>query len=202
MLNLATAQAALTAHATNSTISAAQITALLANKSTTFAQIVYCTNVATAAKYKAVKITKVVSANVQLFANINAATSVFANAVKRSAAQIASNNASAVANFTAQQNYFTHTNCYSIVQHNSNSNLYLYAIYNNANSMYFINGEQATKQQVAQYLTASAAQQLLAATNVVHNATHDITHTVQVRTIALQNIVSITANKMQLAVAS
>lgn len=176
---------------------AQQVTALLANTSVTFACVQYTTQVATAAAHKHVNIQKHTVANVQLFSNINAATSVFANAVKRSAQQH-TNDAAAVANFTAQQNYFMHTNCYSIVQHKNNSNLYLYCIYNNARSYYTINNVRATKQQVAQYLTASAAQQLLAASNVTHNKTHNVTHSVVVRTIALHNIQRIKAKRKQL----
>lgn len=201
MLTLTQAQTALQQHASTATITAQQIANLLNNVSTTFAQITYVTKVATAAKFKHVNIVKVTAANVQLFSNINAATSVFANAVKRSAAKIDTNNASNVANFTAQQNYFTHTDCYSIVQHNTNSNLYLYCIYNNASSLYFIDNVLATKQEVAQYLTASAAQQLLNPTATTHNVTHNVTHSVVVRTIALANIVSINAMQQQLAVA-
>ena len=177
---------------------AQQIANLLANKSTTFAQVNYVTQVKTAAKHKNIIITKHTSANVQLFSNINAATSVFANAVKKSATQHAHNDSNAIANFTAQSNYFTHNAlCYSIVQHKTNNSLYLYCIYNNANSTFYINNVQATKQQVAQYLTASAAAQLLNATNTVHNVTHNITHNVIVRTIALANITSINACKQQ-----
>ncbi len=201
MLTLQNAQTALQQHASTATITAPQIADLLNNVSTTFAQITYVTKVATAAKFKHVNIVKVTTANVQLFSNINAATSVFANAVKRTAANIATNNASNVANFTAQQNYFTHTDCYSIVKHNTNNNLYLYCIYNNASSLYFINNVLATKQEVAQYLTASAAQQLLNPTATTHNVTNNVTHTVVVRTIALANIVSINAMQQQLAVA-
>jgi hypothetical protein len=200
MLNNIQAQTILAQHANANTISAAQIAALLANVSTTFASIAYVTQVATSAANKQHNVQKVTVANVQLFANINAATSVFANAVKRSAAQIASNNATNVANFTAQQNYFTHTQCYSIVQHKQTLAQYLYAIYNNASSVYFINNSVATKQQVATLLTASASAKLLQASNTTHNVTHDITHNVNVRTIALANIVSIVANKQQLTV--
>ena len=196
MLNLLTAQQAL--QATN-TITAQQVQQLLANKSVTFANIVYVTNVATAAAHKNVTIKKVTSANVQLFSNIKAATQVFTNAVKRSAASIATNSAANIANFTQQSNYYTHTNCYSLVQHNKTAQLYLYAIFNSANSLYFINNKLATKQQVAQYLTASAAQQLLNASATVTNKTNNIQHNVQVRTIQLNNIVSITANKQTLA---
>jgi hypothetical protein len=168
---------------------------LLRNVSVTFAQVNYTTQVATAAAHKHVNVQKHTVANVQLFANVNAA--VYANAVQRSAANISSNNAANVANFTAQQNYFVHTNCYSIVQHKNNSALYLYCIYNNARSTYTINNAVASKQQVAQLLTASAASKLLYATNLQHNATHNVTHTVVVRTIALHNIHSIHAMQQQ-----
>jgi len=177
---------------------ATQIAQLLASNSVTFAQVVYNAQVATAAAHKAVNITKTVSANVQLFSNISAFTSVYANAVKRSAANY-NNNSANVQQFTAQQSYFTHTPCYSIVQHNSNSNLYLYCIYNSVkSSTYYINNVVATKQQVAQYLTKSAAAKLLHNNTEVYNATHNVTHNVQVRTIALSNLVSITANKCTL----
>lgn len=172
---------------------AQQVQQLLANVSVTFAQVNYTTTVATAAAHKHNNVQKHVSANVQLFSNTQAA--VYANAVQKTAAQHASNNANAVANFTAQSNYYTHTNCYSLVQHNATQNLYLYCIYNAAQSNYTINNVAATKQQVAALLTKSAAAQLLNSTNVVHNATHNIVHNVQVRTIALHNISSITACK-------
>ena len=201
MLNLQQAQTALAAHANNVQITAQQIGELLQNKSTTFAQIVYCTVVATAAAHKDINIVKVVSANVQLFANILAATQVFANAVKRSAAKLATNDPAAVQQFTQQSNYFTHTEVYSVVAHKQTNALYLYAIYNAASSVYFVNGAVATKQQVAQYLTASAAAKLLAASAPTHNVANNVTHNVKVRTIALANLVSITANKAQVSVA-
>lgn len=201
MLNNTQAQHYLQQHANANTISAAQVQAMLANASVTFASIAYVTQVQTSAAHKHNNVQKVTVANVQLFANINAATSVFANAVKRSAAQHESNDESAVAAFTAQSNYFVHTACYSVVQHKQSAAQYLYAIYNNASSVYFINNAVATKQQVAALLTASAAAKLLQSSNTVHNATHNITHNVQVRTIALQNIVSIVANKQLLTVA-
>ena len=201
MLNLQQAQAALAAHANNVQITAQQIGELLQNKSTTFAQIVYCTVVATAAAHKDINIVKVVSANVQLFANILAATQVFANAVKRSAAKLATNDPLAIQQFTQQSNYFAHTEVYSVVAHKQTNALYLYAIYNAASSVYFVNGAVATKQQVAQYLTASAAAKLLAASAPTHNVSNNVTHNVKVRTIALANLVSITANKAQVSVA-
>ena len=166
-----------------------QIKKLLANASTTFANINYTTVVKTAATHKTVVIKKTTSANVQLFSNIKAATSVFANAVQKNAN---------VQNFVTSSNYFKHTNCYSIVQHKTNNKFYLYAIFNAASSTYTINNVAATKQQVAQYLTASAAQKLLTNTSSTYNAKNNVTHNVVVRTIALHNINSITANKQTL----
>ena len=160
---------------------------LLNNVSVTFAQVQYVTQVKTAAKHKHVNITKHTTANVQLFSNINSFTNVYANAVKKSAN---------VNNFVTSSTYYTHlANCYSIVQHKVKQAMYLYCIYNNAQSVYYINNVQATKQQVAQYLTASAAKQLLNTSTATHNVTNNVTHNVVVRTIALQNIKSITANK-------
>ena len=199
MLNNAQAQQYLQQHANAQHISAAQVQALLANASVTFASIAYVTQVQTAAAHKHNNVQKVTVANVQLFANIRAATQVFANAVKRSA-QNYNNDSANVQQFTQQSNYFAHTACYSIVQHKQTQAQYLYAIYNNAQSVYFINNAVATKQQVAQLLTASAASKLLQNDNTVHNKTHNVTHNVQVRTVALNNIVSIVANKQQLTV--
>lgn len=172
------------------------IAAMLNNASVTFASIAYTTQVKTSAAHKTVNIQKHVVANVQLFANIKQATQVFANAVQKSAAQYEQNDTANIAAFTQQSNYFTHTNCYSIVQHKQNNNLYLYCIYNSVTSAtYTINNAAATVQQVAQYLTASAAAALLQNNNTVTNKTHNIQHDVHVRTIALANIKSITCNK-------
>lgn len=197
MLNLQTAQQALAQHSNSNSITAQQIQAQLANKSVQFANIVYVTQVATASAHKHLNIVKVVSANVQLFANVTA-LNLYAQQVQRSANKL---NNTTNTQFVAQSNYFTHNaNCYSLVTHKQTQAQYLYAIYNNASSMYFINNVLATKQQVAQYLTASASAKLLDNNNTVHNVANNVTHTVKVRTIALSNIVSITANKQTLTV--
>ena len=174
------------------------IATLLEGKSVTFAQVQYVTDVKTAAKHKDVTIKKQTSANVQLFANVQA--DVYANAVKRSAAKDATNNATNIAEFTSTENYYQHTaNCYSIVEHRQNAKLYLYCIYNNAKSVYTINGQVASKAEVAEYLTPSAAKTLLEGNKSVHNVTNNITHNVIVRTIALDNIISINAVGQQVA---
>jgi len=201
MLTLVTAQQALQQHANNTQVAAQDVEALLQNvKGVTFANIAYVTDVKLAAAQKHNVVQKVTVANVQLFNNLQAFTDVYVNAVKRTAAQIASNNAQNIADFEKQDSYFTHTNCYSVVQHKTNNNKYLFAIFNNAQSMYFINAQQATKQQVAALMQPAAAKKLLEDNALVHNVANNITHSVQVRTIALQNIVSITAQKQTITV--
>lgn len=162
-----------------------QIANLLSNRSVTFAAVDYTTEVKTAAAHKDVKIEKHTVANVQLFANIRQATQVFANAVKKNAS---------VANFITSSNYFKHTSCYSIVEHNKDARMYLYCIYNSAKSTFTIDGISATRQQVAQYLTKSAADKLLNPPTSTHNKRNNVTHNVTVRTIKLSNINSIATN--------
>jgi hypothetical protein len=202
MLNLQAAQAALVAQANNNFITAQDVEALLQNvRGTTLASITQVTKVATAAVNKARTVQKVTQASIQLFNNVNDFKNVYTAAVKRSANAIADNNAANVNDFEQQDNYFTHTNTFSLVQHKTDpSKFYLFAIYNTAESMLFIDGVQATKQEVAQLLTPSAAKTLMQPSNIVHNVTNDVFHTVQVRTIGLNSIVQLNAMKQQLAV--
>jgi len=194
------AQAALAAQQSNAQITAQQIADLLQRASVTFANVTFVTQQQNAAQHKHVIINKVTNANVILCSNIAAHTSVYANKVRKSAAQYASNNASAVAAFTAANASFTHTNCYSIVQNNKiATKLYLYAIFNNAQSILLHNNVQVTKQFAQQFVTASALAAQTA--SVTHNKTHNIVHNVQVRTIALSNIVQIKARKQILTLA-
>ena len=178
---------------------ATAIAKLLNNASVTFASITYKTNIALSAANKHNNAYKVVTANVQLFNNINSATAVFTNAVQRNANKLHNeeNNAANVNNFVQQSNYYTHSNaCYSIVQHNKNNAQYLYCIYNNvSNTTYYLNNAVSNKQAIAALCTKSAAAKMLNSSNVTHNKTNNVTHSVVVRTIALANIISITANK-------
>jgi len=203
MLDTQTAKAALTDRANSNTITPAQVEAMLQNvKGTTLASIVQVTDVASvAAAHKANKVQKVTKASIQLFNNVADYNNVYAAAVKRTASQIADNSAAAVAGFEQQDNYFAHTATFSLVQNKKDaSKHYLFAIYNNADSLYFINNTLATKQEVAALLQPAAARKLLEDTSIVHNKTHDIMHTVQVRTIALDSIVQLKAMKQVLAV--
>ena len=156
-----------------------------------FANVQYISAVKTAAKHKAVSIHKQVTANILVFASSYA----YVQAVQRSAQK--HNSAQNASNFVASKTHFAHnTNCYSIVTNNNNTaKQYLYCAVQNAKSIYYINNVAATKQAVAQYLTASAAKALLADTNVVHNKNNNVTHTLQIRTISLSNIKQIKVNK-------
>lgn len=201
MLTLQQAQAAITQRNSNVVITPQQVQQLLQNvRGVTFANIVQVTQVGTAAAHKAHNVQKVTQASVQLFNNVND-FNVYANAVKRSASKIADNAAADVSNFTTQESYFAHTNCFSLVQHKKdNTKFYLYAIYNSAQSMLFIDNTLATKQQVAMLLQPAAAKKLLEENTVVQNVANNVLHTVQVRTVSLDSIVQITAQKQTLTV--
>ena len=173
-------------------ISATHVIGALDGKASTFAGIEYKTKVQTAAKHKDLNIQKYTKANVQLFGTMAEANEVYAKAVKKAAGKIEQDQTK-VAEFKAQDNYFQHTDCFSLVTHKDSGKQYLYAFFNNASSVYTINGKIATKEKVAQYLTASAAERLLG-DGIVHNKTNDVLHTVQVRTIALENIVELRTN--------
>lgn len=204
MLNAAQIANALQQHANNNTISIASIMQALANVSVTFANIITVTKVATAAAHKNVKIVKITSANVQLYANVAAASAVYTKAVKRSAASIASNNAANVANFTASAASFTHNaNCYSIVTNNNTKNDMLYARYLRSNSVYAIINDDSTysiisKAQAASYCTASAAAKMLDSNTAITNKTNNVTHNVRIATVSISNIVALTVRKQLL----
>ena len=195
------AHIALAQRANSRAITVQQLQQALGDASVTFAQLLYATTVQLAAAHKAQNIQKVTRANVILCSNIAAHTSVYANKVRKTAAAIASNNAQAVSEFTAQSNYFAHTDCYSIVVHKQHTDkFYLYAIYNNSASVYMHEGNVVSKQHVAHYCTPSAAKALLQEDSTVHNKTHNIKHTVHVRTIALSNLIEVRVRKQLLTV--
>jgi hypothetical protein len=191
-------------HSANTSITVAQICAALANVSVTFASIVSVTKVVTSAAHKSVKIVKITSANVQLYANVNAASAVYTKAVKRSAANISANNAQNVNTFVASAPSYTHnTNCYSIVHNANTNNTMLYARYLKSKSVYVIVNANntftvVTKQQVAAYLTASAASKLLDQSTTITNKTNNVQHNVRIATPSINNIVALTIRKQLL----
>jgi len=192
---------AIALHNSGNSIRREQVSDMLkAVRGTTFASIVQVTKVALAAKHKLVTIKKVTEAQVQLFNNLNDNTSVWANAVKRSAAKNADNDAENIAAFEAQSNWFEHTDCYRIVKHRTKDAYYLYAIYSSAAAVYMMDGNEVSKAEVAQYMTPAAARDLLNPYDATLNVTHDVLHTAVCRATALENIVSIVAQKQLLIV--
>jgi len=196
MLTLQYAQAAIAAQARNK-INAQRIIALLQNynNTATIANVTQVTLVQTSAANKAVVIHKVTRASVLLFANALNYTA----AVQRSAAKHAQNDATAVANFTASAASFTHNaQCFSIVQNNNSAQQYLYAHYNSATSVYVLNNAIITTAQAAAYCTASVAKAMLQTSNTTHNVSNNVTHSLCVRTVKLQNVVRLAALKQVL----
>jgi len=166
-------------------VTATQIKNILNNvKGTTLANITTKTPVKTAAAHKGLSITKTTTANVTLANNLNDFTSVYRNKVEREVGKP----------FVLSETYFFHTSCFSIVQHKTKSTQYLYAIYNQSHGTAFeIDGVAATRNEVAEYLTPSAREKLLNSNEPTYNAKNDVTHTVTVRTIKIENIVKFTA---------
>lgn len=165
---------------------------------TTFASLVYGKNIAPAAKWKdTTVIEEEIALNVQLFSNINAATSVYANAVKKSASKLGGQ----PINFEPKSTYYKHdTSCYSIVEHKDSGKKYLYCIVNKIISRKFkINGVDADEKTVSKFLTPSASKKLLDPTSTVFNLEKNFEHNVHVRVITLSNLKSITAMKETLS---
>ena len=170
------------------------ISNLLSNvHGTTFAEVVFMTDVRTSAAYKNEQVKKVTTANVQLFNNLNEFTNAYSLAVKRSASKIESNDTANVENFTSQGNYFEHTDCYSVVEHKTSRKQYLFAIFNNAKSEYYHNGGLVNKESIGVMLTPSERKRFFNGSREVYNVANNITHSVCVRTVALENIIGIKA---------
>ena len=190
------------AQANGKTITALSIAQVLGNASVTFASVEYVTKVATAAAHSNEVIQKVTIASVILASSLKAHTSVYANKVKRTAEINTLADALAVEKFVPADNYFEHTAVHCIVTHKKDvTKQYLYALFNNNSaSLYIHNGVVVDEQHVAQYLTPSAAKQMLSKDTTVVNKTHNIKHSAIVRTISLSSIVSIKARKRLLTV--
>jgi hypothetical protein len=171
------------------------IKSLIANGST-FARIETLTAVKTAAKHKAIKIEKRTIANVQLFGTLND-LQVYRRMVIKSANKIDNQQ---IESFEVSENYFYHDeNCFSIVYNKNNDLPYLYAVYNNVtSSIYTIDGIESDKITVSEYLTPSEKEKMLGDNSIIYNKKNDVLHSTIVRTIKLENVISIKCNKMML----
>ena len=157
-------------------------------KGVTFASIDTDTEVRPAAANKHISIRKLTTAQVQLFNGVKD-YEIFARAVRRSAG---------VEEFVQSDNWFEHTDCWSIVRHPSKGTEYLYAVYNGARSTFTIDGVDATRAEVAALLTPSAAAKLMDDSGVVYNRRNDVEHDVIPRVIALENVKAIRAMGQEL----
>jgi hypothetical protein len=176
-------------------ITESQIKELLNHHGVRFAQVSTVTPVATAAANKHIKITKATTANVALYATLKD-FEVYRKSVIRSAGKLDENDPEKVAAFETQDNWFTHDvpDCWALVHHKTKGTAYLNAVYNGAESVYYIDGIEATKEEVAEYLTPSAKESLLNPKEHVENKTYGIVHDVITRTISLENVKEIRAN--------
>lgn len=170
------------------------IKSLIANGST-FARLETITPVKTAAKFKNVPIMKHTIANVQLFGTLKD-YDVYRRMVIKSANKIDNQ----IESFEVSDNYFEHdSECYSIVYHKTNQTAYLYAVYNNVSStVYTVDGVTVDKNTVAFYMTPSEREKMLGDNSIIYNKKNDVLHDVIVRTIKLDNVISIKCNKMML----
>lgn len=200
-ITLNSALTAISAQQKSTSITPSDVEHLLSTvNGTTFANFTSVTDVKTAAAHKSINIKKVTVANVQLFNGIKDFTNVWEAAVKRSAEKLGVSSQADIDNFSTQDTYYSHTNCFSVVKHKEKDEYYLYAIYNGASSAYVINGELVDKEVVAQYLTPSAAKELLNPSDTVVNKANNVEHKVVIRTPKLSNIVDITASKQNITI--
>lgn len=160
-------------------------------KGTAIVTINYCTSVTTQAKSPLRdKIVKHVEASVIIGNNLKDFTDLYVNKVKRTA-----DDKEAAQDFVKSAASFEHTDFYSIVYNEKLNTYYLFALYNKVLSSTYknlTNGNEMSKEEVAQELTASAAQKLFEDNSVVYNKTNDIQHSAIVRTIKLENLTGIT----------
>lgn len=181
-------------------VARAMIAAMLGDTGHTFASLVQCTKVLTAAQHKQEHILKMVYGSISIASKLNEFTSLYENAVKRSAAKIVDNDKEDIKEFQSQGNWFHHTDCYSIVKHNTEDKYYLFALYNKVFETQYYNAlthKLMTKEEVAVYLTKSEVKKLLEDSDVVQSVSTGLVHTVHPRVIGLQNVIDLKAVKEQ-----
>lgn len=160
-------------------------------KGVAFAGITTATRVKTAAAHKERTIIKVARSNVILANNLNSWTSVYRNKVERETGR----------KFELSDNWFEHTDCFSIVRHKKSPELlYLYAIFNKAHDVSYWDwdhGYALNKTAVAAMLTPSEREKLMVP-QPTYNVRNDVYHNVVVRTIGLENVVELKVNGEEL----
>ena len=177
---------------------ASDIANMLATSITTFANIVQATPVVLAAKNKERNIMKLSMLNAMLSSSLD----TYTNAVKNSAKKQGSD-AEKVDNFKAKKAAYTRdASCAALATSDkSGKGMLVYLTYPNpraSGQRYFIDAdtnEILSTEKVASLMRPADARNLLDPPTVTHNKTHDIEHTVSVRSVYLHNIFRVVANK-------
>lgn len=149
-------------------------------------EVVSVTPVKLAAKHKEITINKVSKAS----ANLPLSSDFYRSKVIESAKALGNE----VEEFTVSDTFYEHTDCYPVCKAKRNDTMYLYGIYQTSAKPVFIkDGEELTKEAVAEFLTPAEAKKLLGNTapSVTENKTNNVTHDVKPRTTKLENIKSI-----------
>lgn len=149
-------------------------------------EVVSVTPVKLAAKHKDVSISKVSTA----LANLPLSSEFYRSKVIESAKALGNE----IEEFTVSDTFYEHTDCYPVCKAKKNDTMYLYGIYQTAAKPVFIkDGEELSKEEVAEFLTPAEAKKLLgnSTPSVTENKTNNVTHDVKPRTTKLENIKSI-----------
>ena len=155
------------------------------NSSNQFATLTYMVNVSgVAARNKHKQIKKLVTARVQVFTTKTA----YITAVKNSMEKVDSGQAGK--EFKASKPNFRHDDEHFFIVHNDNTkNSMLFCRFIKVFEVnYFIDGKSATKEQIAENLTPSAADKLMAPNKPTYNVKNDVYHKVAMRTPSIDNI--------------
>ena len=165
------------------------------SRGSAIATIETLTKVETSAKFKTVKILKHTTAKVIIYTSLLSATNAFLNQVKKTGSQIAENDPNKLKEYVLSPTYFVHdSNFHSLIQHRTSGQNYLWVNFVKTYQVeYTIDGQVASKTQVAEYLVPSARDKLLNPNPVTYNKTNDVMHMNQFRAIKLENILSLTA---------
>lgn len=171
------------------------IRTILTGNGVTMAGVIFCTEITPAATHKhTVTMRKVTYASVQLFSRI-VDRELYTRQVLRSAG--IEPTSAAIANWQKSPAWFEHTETYSLVRHPKTGTEYLYAVFNSARSECYLNGKGVTRQACAEFMTPSGAKALLDLSGVTYNASNDLEHKLVLRTITLENVVSLRAKGLE-----
>lgn len=164
---------------------------LFTGTSNQFASITYTCDVAgVAAKHKkaGTVVQKRVTCQAQVYTTFNA----YKTAVENSVSKLSGDKPE----FTPQRaNYEHHSEFFHLgYTASTGKQKLIYRSLKTDTPQYFVNGEPATKAQVAEYLTKSAKEKLLNPPSTVENKTEGFEHKVFLRTLDVENLERVAGN--------